>query len=332
MSSRTKFIVSLLVFSGVLVGALSGLYLKRRSDELAEQFRERSLWRAQVFAGLAPHHLSTNDWNELFSTIFTAFDVLYAQVVYKGQVRAMHGSLSVALVQPLAKENLLYDAYTPTITEARTPEGQVYLDILYPLALYVVGESTDPRSYIRLGLSRAPLEQEWRSEMLTIALMALVALMLAGVITWWLAYRLFTEPPTAPQPASPVLLASGERGAQHAVPLLRPRNVPVGPGVGTPDQPPELIVDNTGKRVLLHGAEVKLSPKEYELLHLLASEPGRVFSNEEILQAVWAGRQWATAQDVKQYIYFIRKKLETDPENPRFIITVRGFGYKLNLD
>jgi DNA-binding response OmpR family regulator len=98
------------------------------------------------------------------------------------------------------------------------------------------------------------------------------------------------------------------------------------------DKKPALVVDNTSKRVFLNGAEVKLSPKEYELVRLLASEPGRVFSNEEILQAVWTGRRWATAQDVKQYIYFVRKKLEADPENPQFIITVRGFGYKLTLD
>jgi len=95
---------------------------------------------------------------------------------------------------------------------------------------------------------------------------------------------------------------------------------------------PALVVDNAGKRVFLNGTEVKLSPKEYELVRLLASEPGRVFSNEEILQAVWTGRHWATAQDVKQYIYFVRKKLEADPENPQFIVTVRGFGYKLKLD
>lgn len=304
-SPRTKFIWVLLTFTVILIGTLSSLYLKRRGDDLAEQFRERSLWRAQVFAGLAPQHLDTDNWHELFSTIFTASDVLYAQVVYQGRVRAAHGSLPTPAVESLAKDRPLYGIYVPKISEARTMEGQAYLDILYPLL--GVGEPPGPDSYVRLGISQAPLEQGLRSEILTVLLIALSALALAGVITWWLAQRLvdLTHSPfpnLIPQP-----------------PSLEKKS-------------PKLVVDNAGKRVFLNGAEVKLSPKEYEVVHLLASEPGRVFSNEEILQAVWAGRQWATAQDVKQYIYFIRKKLEADPENPQFILTVRGFGYKLNLD
>lgn len=298
MSPRTKFVVAVLAFVTVLIVVLSALYLKRRSDDLSEQFRERALWRAQVFAGLAPQHLEGDDWHELFSTIFTAPDVLYAHVVYHGQVRATRGSIPIPPVQLLPKEN----PYAPQLSEARTTSGQAYLDILYPLT--VIGESAGPDSYVRLGLSLAPLEQELRSEILTAVLVALVALALAGVITSWLAQHLLSE-----------------------------QTFPADAGQGPPPHVGEgsLVVDNAAKRVLLNGTEVKLSPKEYELVRLLASEPGRVFSNEEILQAVWTGRRWATAQDVKQYIYFIRKKLETDPENPRFIITVRGFGYKLNL-
>lgn len=300
MTPRTKFVGAVLAFVTVLIIVLSALYLKRRSDDLSEQFRERSLWRAQVFADLAPRHFDTDDWHELFSTIFTASDVLYAQVVYRGQVRATRGSVPVPPAQPLARENSLYEVYSPQLSEARTASGQAYFDILYPLA--VLGESAGPDSYVRLGLSLAPLEQERRSEILTVVLVALVAVALAGVITVWLAQHLLSE-------------QTAETG-QGPPPRVEERS---------------LVVDNAAKRVLLNGTEVKLSPKEFEVVRLLASEPGRVFSNEEILQAVWTGRQWATAQDVKQYIYFVRKKLETDPENPRFIITVRGFGYKLNL-
>lgn len=329
MSPRAKFIVSLLVFTGVLIGALSGLYLKRRNDGLAEQFRERSLWRAQVFAGLAPQHLSTNDWNELFSTIFTAFDVLYAQVVYKGHVQAMHGSISVPLARPLAKETFLYESYAPQIFEARTAEGQAYLDILYPLALYIVGEPSDPESYVRLGLSRAPFEQELRGEILLVVLVALVILILSWLAVGWLAHRFFSEKAQKSERVTAVL--SSSLHAESDLPATQIGSWGAQSAQTNASMMADLVVDNMGRRVFLRGAEVKLSPKEYELLRLLASEPGRVFSNEEILQAVWAGRQWATAQDVKQYIYFIRRKLEADPENPRFIITVRGFGYKLNL-
>lgn len=90
-------------------------------------------------------------------------------------------------------------------------------------------------------------------------------------------------------------------------------------------------IDDEAKEVRLHGRLVSLSPKEYDLLKLLASRPGRVFSNAEILQAVWPERTGeGTSEDVKKYIYFLRGKIEADPENPRLIQTVRGFGYKLS--
>lgn len=91
-----------------------------------------------------------------------------------------------------------------------------------------------------------------------------------------------------------------------------------------------ILIDDEAKEVRLHGRLVNLSPKEYDLLRLLASRPGRVFSNAEILQAVWPDRaDEGTSEDVKKYIYFLRGKIEADPENPRLIHTVRGFGYKL---
>ncbi|MBO8141313.1 MAG: response regulator transcription factor [Firmicutes bacterium] len=94
-----------------------------------------------------------------------------------------------------------------------------------------------------------------------------------------------------------------------------------------------LVVDDEAKEVRLRGRLIVLSPKEYELLRLLASRPGRVFSTQEILQAVWPERAYeGSAEDVKKYIYFLRNKLESDGEGPGLIQTVRGFGYKLVAD
>ncbi len=91
-----------------------------------------------------------------------------------------------------------------------------------------------------------------------------------------------------------------------------------------------ISIDDEAKEVRIDGEPVRLSPKEYDLLRLLASRPGRVFSNNEILHAVWPDRaDEGTYEDVKKYIYFLRGKVEPDPENPRFIHTARGFGYKL---
>jgi two-component system KDP operon response regulator KdpE len=91
----------------------------------------------------------------------------------------------------------------------------------------------------------------------------------------------------------------------------------------------DLEIDDSVKHVKVKGRTVSLSPKEYELLKLLASEPGRVFSHQEIIAEVWQNKPFITSSDVTKYIYLLREKLEDDPANPRYILTVRGFGYKL---
>ncbi len=90
-----------------------------------------------------------------------------------------------------------------------------------------------------------------------------------------------------------------------------------------------LEIDDRRKEVRLRGKRVELSPKEYELLKLLASEPGRVFSDREILARVWPEGGLASSTDVKRYIHLLRRKVEEDPKNPKLILTVKGFGYKL---
>lgn len=91
-----------------------------------------------------------------------------------------------------------------------------------------------------------------------------------------------------------------------------------------------IVIDDEKKEVSVYGHLVELSPKEYELLAFLASKPGKVFSQEEIIRNVWAESPYASAEDVKKYIYLLRGKIEKNPESPKLIITVRGFGYKLN--
>lgn len=90
-----------------------------------------------------------------------------------------------------------------------------------------------------------------------------------------------------------------------------------------------LTINDTSKEVWVQGKKVSLSPKEYTLLKLLASEPGKVFSNEEILAHLWPSSTYASTQDVQKYAYLLRKKLEEDPSHPKLVLTVRGFGYRL---
>ena len=94
----------------------------------------------------------------------------------------------------------------------------------------------------------------------------------------------------------------------------------------------EVVVDDERKEVTVRGKPVRLSPREFEILRLLTSRPGKVFSSAEILAAAWPDREGATMEDVKKYIHMLRRKLERDPGKPRIIVTVRGFGYRLSAE
>jgi len=94
----------------------------------------------------------------------------------------------------------------------------------------------------------------------------------------------------------------------------------------------EVVVDDERKEVTVRGKPVKLSPREFEILRLLTSRPGKVFSSAEILAAAWPDREGATVEDVKKYIHMLRRKIERDPAKPRIIVTVRGFGYRLSAE
>ena len=91
-----------------------------------------------------------------------------------------------------------------------------------------------------------------------------------------------------------------------------------------------LVIDEGSKEVRLCGKPVKLSPKQYALLVLLAREPGRVFSDREILRELWPDSRYANSKDVKQYVYLLRRRLgKVMPGAEALIATVPGFGYKL---
>lgn len=92
-----------------------------------------------------------------------------------------------------------------------------------------------------------------------------------------------------------------------------------------------LIIDPRAKCVFRNGEEIKLTRREYSVLSFLAAEPGRVRSSEEIVEEAWNGAKRANSSDVQQYIHMLRKKIESDYHAPCWIITVKGFGYKLEV-
>jgi len=92
-----------------------------------------------------------------------------------------------------------------------------------------------------------------------------------------------------------------------------------------------LRIDDARKVVVgTDGQIIPLSPKEYRLLTLLASEPGRVFSEEEIRRELWPDGQAMTRKDVTHYVYLLRRKLENHAVSAELIENVRGHGYKIS--
>jgi DNA-binding response OmpR family regulator len=88
-------------------------------------------------------------------------------------------------------------------------------------------------------------------------------------------------------------------------------------------------IDDRSKTVTVGDSFLSLSPKEYKLLRLLASEPGRVFSSDEIIAHLWPDSDRAAANDVKQYIHLLRSKLYRSADIGDPIENIKGFGYRL---
>ena len=92
----------------------------------------------------------------------------------------------------------------------------------------------------------------------------------------------------------------------------------------------DLVIDKRRHEVIRDGARVDLTPLEFQILELLASEPGRAWSRNALLDRVWSTDYEGYQRNIDPHINRLRKKLEVDPKNPRYVLTVRGVGYKLN--
>jgi DNA-binding response OmpR family regulator len=90
----------------------------------------------------------------------------------------------------------------------------------------------------------------------------------------------------------------------------------------------EVRVQHRGRRVTRAGREVQLTRKEYDLLVYLAEHPGEVVTRERLLDEVWGYERFPTTRTVDTHVLRLRRKLEADPDHPRFIHTVHGQGYK----
>jgi DNA-binding response OmpR family regulator len=89
-----------------------------------------------------------------------------------------------------------------------------------------------------------------------------------------------------------------------------------------------LKIDLAKRDVEVHGKPVLLTYVEFELLRTLAAHPGRVYTREMLLQALWGGSDYREPRTIDVHVRHLREKLEADPREPQFILTVRGVGYR----
>ena len=90
----------------------------------------------------------------------------------------------------------------------------------------------------------------------------------------------------------------------------------------------DLVIDQMEHKVLKNNKEIALTRLEFDLLAALAKEPGRVFTREVLLSEVWGYQHAADTRLVNVHVQRLRSKIESDPDNPEYVLTVRGVGYK----
>lgn len=91
-----------------------------------------------------------------------------------------------------------------------------------------------------------------------------------------------------------------------------------------------LSIDTRCRTVFRSGAEIALTPKEFDILQFLARNRGAVFTKEQIYQAVWESDYLLDDSNIMAFIRKLRKKIEPNPDAPEYILTIWGIGYKFN--
>jgi DNA-binding response OmpR family regulator len=89
-----------------------------------------------------------------------------------------------------------------------------------------------------------------------------------------------------------------------------------------------LLIDPAKRAVTVAGERAQLTYVEFEVLHTLASHPGRVYSRQALLEAVWGDSAYREPRTIDVHIRHLREKIESDPREPAYIFTVRGVGYR----
>jgi two-component system alkaline phosphatase synthesis response regulator PhoP len=92
----------------------------------------------------------------------------------------------------------------------------------------------------------------------------------------------------------------------------------------------ELSIEASKRKVTLRGERIELTPKEFDLLHLLASHPGKTYTREQLLNILWGYQYNGYEHTVNSHINRLRSKIEPDISKPKYILTSWGVGYRFN--
>ncbi|WP_030617858.1 response regulator [Streptomyces fulvoviolaceus] len=109
--------------------------------------------------------------------------------------------------------------------------------------------------------------------------------------------------------------------------VRRTEEVPLAPGT-TLVETADFTIDLLAKKVHRGGGDIRLTPTEWHLLEILVTNPGRLISQKQLLQEVWGVSQSTKTNYLRVYMAQLRRKLETDPAHPRYLITEPGMGYR----
>ena len=93
----------------------------------------------------------------------------------------------------------------------------------------------------------------------------------------------------------------------------------------------DIEIDSGGMTLTVRGALTQTTATEFRLLEYLARHPGRVFTRDQLLDAVWRDTHYVTPRSVDVYVRRIREKIEENPDEPRYLKTVRGAGYRFEI-
>jgi two-component system phosphate regulon response regulator PhoB len=110
--------------------------------------------------------------------------------------------------------------------------------------------------------------------------------------------------------------------------VLRRCEAPLAPAV---IRAGDLEIDSLAMTLTVRGAAMTATATEFRLLHYLAQHAGRVFTRDQILDAVWRETTFVSPRSVDVYVRKLRAKIEVDPEHPRYLKTVRGAGYRFEI-